>query len=228
MRARFLCAMGVLWLGGCTQDPLAEHNVYWGLSPFERPSGPLVRVLDTDSETPAKQGLLYTSMRDAEIAAVYAGRAVARTDEPGQVEGALGEVVYAIEPAQAPAWEAKDYGFVPGWASHGYGLRRALDRMAAELAGASEEGPVGAALRQHVPPALSCTENTQDRADRVLALTRQMLAESAGATPVPTLKQIKEVAEALNRGVPAPDEAGCGLQDVERQLDEVVPSEETG
>jgi hypothetical protein len=228
MRGRFLCAVGVLWMTGCTQDPLARYNVYWGLSPFDPPMGPLVRVLDTSSDTPAKQGLLYTSMRDAEVAALYAGRALARIDEPGETESALGEVVYAVEPAAAPAWEAKDYGFVPGWASHGYGLQRALNGMAAELAGMSEEGPVGAALRQHVPPALRCTENTQDRAEQVLALSRQVLAEGAGTDPVPTLEQIREVAEALNRGVPAPDEAGCGLQEVERQLDEVVPREGTG
>lgn len=227
MRGRILGAAAVLWLTGCAQDPLARHNVYWGLGPFDPPTGPLVAVLATASDTPAKQGLLYTSMRDAEVAAVYAGRALVRLDEPGETESALGEVVYAIEPAEAPAWDAKDYGFVPGWASHGYGLRRALNRMAAELAAASDEGPAAAALRQHVPPALRCTENTQDRADRVLTLARELLAEGGEVAPVPTLEQINEIAEALNRGVPAPGESGCGLREVERQLNQVVPAPRT-
>ena len=138
MRWRILGAVGVLWLTGCTQDPLAEHSVYWGLTPFERPTGPLVRVLDTDSATPDKQGLLYTSMRDAEVAATYAGRALARLDEPGETESALGEVIYAIEPAEAPAWNAEGHGFGPNWASHGYGLQRSLNRMADEVAAATE------------------------------------------------------------------------------------------
>jgi hypothetical protein len=233
MRGRLLCAMGILWLASCTQDPLAEHNVYWGLSPFERPSGPLVRVLDTDSATPAKQGLLYTSMRDAEVAATYTDRAIARQDEPGETQEAMAEVIYAIEPAAAPPWDPgpwhdAGYGLVASWASHGYGLQRALDGMSAELAGVSEGGPLGAALRQHVPPALRCTENTQDRAAQVLALSRQSLGEGGGTAPVPRLEEIKELAEALNRGVPAPDEAGCGLREVERRLDEVVPADETG
>jgi hypothetical protein len=48
------------------------------------------------------------------------------------------------------------------------------------------------------------------------------------ATAVPTLEQIKEQAEALNRGVPAPGESGCGLQEVERQLNQTVPVPRSG
>jgi hypothetical protein len=223
MRGRILGAVAVLWLTGCVQDPLAERSIYWGLSPFERPTGPLVRVLDTDSGTPAKQGLLYTSMRDAEVAATYAGRALARTDEPGETESALGDVVYAIEPAGAPAWNARDGAFGPHWGSQGYGLQRALNGMAAEVAAASGEGSASAPLRQHGPQALRCTENTQARAGQVLALSQQALAEgSRAASAVPTLEQIKGQAEELNRGVPSPGETGCGLQDVKRALDQVV------
>jgi hypothetical protein len=227
MRGRILCAAGVLWMAGCTQDPLAEHSVYWGLTPFERPTGPLVRVLDTDSATPDKQGLLYTSMRDAQVAASYAGRALARLDETGETGSALGEVVYAIDPAAAPAWNAEDHGFGPNWASHGYGLRRSLNRMADEVAAATEQGSASAALREHGAPALRCTENTQERADRVLSLSRQAMAGGA-AGAVPTLEQIKEQAEALNRGVPAPGVSGCGLQEVERQLNQVGPAARRG
>jgi hypothetical protein len=245
MRVRVLCAASVLWMAGCVQDPLAERSVYWGLSPFERPTGPLVPVLETDSATPAKQGLLYTSMRDAEIAATYSGRALARIDEPGETASALAEVVYAIAPAEAPAWDSQDRGFVPGgarhgfvpdwgshgygfapnWASHGYGLQRALDRMASELVAVSDEGSAG--LRQHVPRALGCTENTQDRAAQVLALSQQALAAGGEIAPVPSLEQIKQQAEALNRGVPAPGEGGCGLEEVKRQLDQVAPTART-
>jgi hypothetical protein len=222
MRGRILCAASVLWLAGCTQDPLAVHSVYWGLTPFERPTGPLVRVLDTDPATPDKQGLLYTSMRDAQVAASYADRALARLDEPGETESALGEVIYAIAPAVAPPRNPEDYAFGPNWASHGYGLRRSLDRMAGEVAAATERAAASAALREQGPPALRCTENTRERAERVLALSRQALEGEAAA--VPALEQIKEQAEALNRGVPAPGESGCGLQEVERRLNQAVPA----
>jgi hypothetical protein len=227
MRGPILCAAGVLWLVGCAQDPLAERSVYWGLSPFERPSGPLVRVLDFDSATPDKQGLLYTSMRDAEIAATYSDRAIARQDEPGETEEAIAEVVYAIEPAEAPPWNAgpwhaAGYGLVAGWASHGYGLQRSLGGMAEVIASATERDP--AVLQAHGPRALECTRNTQDRAAQVLALSQQVLNRGGGIAPEATLAQIREVAEALNRGVPAPGESGCGLQEVERQLNEALPA----
>ena len=226
MRGRILCAAGLLSVAGCTQDPLARHSVYWGLSPFDPPTGPLVRVLDTSSDTPAKQGLLYTAMRDAEIASTYSGRAIARRDEPGETEEAIAEVVHAIAPAEVPPWDPgpwhdAGYGVVAGWASHGYGLQRALSAMAGEVAAATERNP--ALLQPYGPRALDCAENTQDRAVRVLALGQQVLSGPRGNAPEATLAQIQEMAEALNRGVPAPGATGCGLEEVERQLDEVEP-----
>jgi hypothetical protein len=225
---RVLGAVGVLWLTGCVQDPLAEHSVYWGLSPFERPSGPLVRVLDFDSATPDKQGLLYTSMRDAEVAATYAGRALARTNEPGETGTALGQVVYAIEPAEAPAWDTRHYPFGPVWAGHGYGLQPALNDMASELAGVSEGASASAPLREHGQSALRCTENTRARAGQVLTLSHQALAASGGVAPAPALERIKEQAEALNRGVESAGASGCGLQEVKRQLDQVALAAPSG
>jgi hypothetical protein len=227
MRWRILGAVGVLWMAGCTQDPLAEHSVYWGLAPFERPTGPLVAVLATDSATPDKQGLLYTAMRDAQVAASYADRALARRAEPGETESALAEVIYAIAPAEAPAWDPRDGAFGPNWASHGYGLQRSLNRMADEVAAATEQGSAAVALREHGAPALRCMENTQGRAEQVLALSQQARAGGA-ATAVPTLEQIKEQTEALNRGVPAPGDSGCGLQEVERRLNQAVPAARRG
>ena len=178
-----------------------------------------------DSATPAKQGLLYTSMRDAQVAASYAGRALARTDEPGETASALGEVVYAIEPAKAPAWDARHYPFGPVWASHGFGLQRALNRMTTELTAASAEGAASAALRERGQSALRCIEDTQARAGEVLALSQQALAAGGIA---PTLEQIKERAETLNPGAASAGEGGCGLEEVKRQLDQVGPTARTG
>jgi hypothetical protein len=251
MRGPVLIAAGALWLTGCAQDPLARYNVYWGLSPFDPPSGPLVEVLDTASETPAKQGLLYTAMRDAEIAATYTDRAISRRAETGETARAIGEVIYAIEPAEAPDWaaiadrsvperdawddgavpnwNAGDYGFapgreVPGWGSRGYGLRRALGRMTDEITTVTERD---AAIREYGTSALSCIENTQDRAAQVVALSQQVLAGGEGNVEA-TLGQIDELTAALNRGVPAPGTGGCGLEDVHRELNQAVATPRTG
>jgi hypothetical protein len=251
MRGPVLIAAGALWLVGCAQDPLARHNVYWGLSPFNPPSGPLVEVLDTSSDTPAKQGLLYTAMRDAEIAATYTDRAISRRNEPGETARAIGEVINAIEPAEAPDWaaiaprsvrerDAWDYGAVPnwnagdydfaagrevpGWGSQGYGLNRALAGMTDEVATTTDRD---AALRDDGTRALGCIDNTEDRAARVVALSQQVLARGDANTEA-TLSQIDELAAALNRGVPAPGAGGCGLEDVHRLLNQAVGTPRTG
>jgi hypothetical protein len=227
MWARLVTVAGLLLVAGC-QDPIARASWYGGLAPFDPPSGELVEVLDTSSVTPAKQGLLYTAMQDAEFAGQYAGRALARLDEPGQMKTAVGEVIYAIEPAEAPDWEAKRGGFVAGWASRGYGLRRALNGMAVGIGAAGEGSSASAALREQGPRALQCTENTLHRADRVLVMSQQVLAMGQGADVEPTLRQLIELAEALNRGLPSPDEGGCGLEDVKRYLEQVVPDVRPG
>ena len=240
MPRRVLIAIGVLGLAACAQDPLARHSVYWGLSPFDPPTGPLVPVLDTSPDTPAKQGLLYTAMRDAEIAATYTDRAISRRDEPGETAQALGEVIYAIEPAAAPDWatldphpgpgrDALDRTFtpgreVPGWGSQGYGLQRALGGMTEVIEPVAERD---AALREGGGQALGCLANTADRASQVLALSEQALA-AGGRPSEATVGQIREVAIALNRGVPAPGTGGCGLEDVYRQLDQAVVGAGTG
>jgi hypothetical protein len=100
--------------------------------------GELPEVLFSAYETPAKQGFLYTSMHTSEVAAQYVDRALARLDEPGELEEAIAEVVYALEPAAAPEVAAGNPGIVPGWAAHGYGLRRALRNMIEEIAAASQ------------------------------------------------------------------------------------------
>jgi hypothetical protein len=103
-----------------------------------------------------------------------------------------------------------------------------LSRIASELADASEAGSASAAPRQHGATALRCTEGTQARAGQVLALSQQALAAGAGTASTPTLEQIKEQAESLNRGVAAAGESGCGLEEVKRQLDQVAPAARTG
>jgi hypothetical protein len=84
--------------------------------------------------------------------------------------------------------------------------------------------PVGApaALRGVGPGALGCIEDTQARAAQVLALSQQLLAGGGGSEPEPALRRNKELADTLNHGAPAPGTGGCGLQEVERQLNQAV------
>jgi hypothetical protein len=218
-RAAAIIGLGLL--GACTRvvdDPLAVHSIYWGLAPMPTYEGELPRVLFSAEDTPAKQGLLYTAMYESEVAAQYAGRAAAAND-PMLARSALGEVLYAIDPAAAPPWEAKSAGIVAGWAGGGYGVRRAAGNMAAEIREAADESGASSALAENGPRALTCTQNTLDRAGRILALTRGALDDTLSQ---PLLGQIHDLANELNQGAVAAVEVNdpaCGLEEAERYLD---------
>ncbi len=221
---RVAAIAGLGLLGACAQavnDPLAVHSIYGGLSPNPVYRGELPRVLYSAEATPAKQGLLYTSMFESEVAAQYAGQATA-AEVPSDVRSALGEVLYAIDPDAAPSWGAKSTGIVSGWAGAGYGARRATTEMASAIRNAvASDG--SAALKQHGPEAATCADNTLRRADQVATLSQQALAGPAEEPAL--LQQIHEVARQLLRGSDAgADPATCGLEAVRRDLDPLARS----
>jgi hypothetical protein len=226
-RIAAILAFGLL--GACTRwvdDPLAVHGIYPGLAPMPDYAGELPAVLFAAEDTPANQGLLYTAMYEAEVAAQYAGRAAAAGD-PVLARSALGEALYAIDPDMAPPWEAKAAGIVPGWAGAGYGVRRAATNLAAVVrsAAAGEPSP---ALAEYAPLVLTCAENTLERAERVAGLSREVLD---GAMSEPQLAEIRDVATELNQGASAAleaDDPACGLEEAERYLDFVAPEGEGG
>ena len=226
---RLAAIVGLGLLGACTRvvdDPLAAHNVYWGLAPMPDYDGPLPEVLWSAPETPAKQGLLYTAMVDAEVAAQYAGRAVA-AEEPTSVRTALGEMLFALDPDAAPDWAAKATGIVRGWAGTGYGLRRAAAGMAEEIRAAAAADDAPPVLAQSALPAARCADNALAWSERIVRLTRE-----AAATPAveadPVLQQIQELATQLNQGSldpvgEVPADPACGLGQAVRFLEPLTP-----
>ena len=219
---RVAAIVGVGLLGACTRvvdDPLAVHDVYWGLSPNPVYWGELPRVLWSAPETPAKQGLLYTSMFESEVAAQYAGRAAAAED-PDDARSALGEVLYAIDPAEAPPWGAKSAGIVSGWAGGGYGARRAAGELAAAIRDASASDG-SATLTEVGPQAAVCADNTVRRADQIVTLSHEALEAPAGRPGL--LQQIHELARQLHQGSDSgADSATCGLRQAKRDLDRLA------
>jgi hypothetical protein len=220
MRRPIVSAIGLLLLAGCTHDPLARADLYPGLVAVEAPTGELTRVMFSAADAPARQGLLYVAMYDAAVAAQNAGLARG-TGSFANVETRVGEVLYAIDPEVAPAWPAKATGIVEVWAGSGYGLRRALRGMIEDITAALEDGAASAALRQNGPRAIRCAQNTLTRADQTAALAQRVLAAASDVDLDPMLRQLEEVAVALNNGVPSPDDEGCGLQQAQRYLNEI-------
>jgi hypothetical protein len=211
MLGRGMTVICLLLLAGCAHDPLAEAEVYPGLVEVEAPEGPLTPVLFSADEAPAHQGFLYVAMYDAAVAGQNANlaRAAASLEE---AKTHVGEVLYAIDPELAPPWLAKATGVVELWGGTGSGLRRAVGRMIEEIRAALEEDTASAALRMYGPRAIRCAENTLERADQVTALAQRALAAGLDADLDPILRELEDVAIALNNGVPSPDDEGCGLQ----------------
>ena len=220
MLGRSVSAIGLLLLAGCAQDPLARANVYPGLVEVEAPAGELTPVLFSTDDTPARQGFLYVAMYEAAVAGQNASLARGAAG-PEEVKTKIGEVLYAIEPEVAPAWPAKATGIVEVWGGTGYGLRRALRGMIEEINAALEDGTASASLRRYGPRAIRCAENTLARAEQVAALGQRVLAAGSDTELDPLLRELEEVAIALNNGVPSPDDEGCGLQQAHLYLSQI-------
>jgi hypothetical protein len=211
MLGRGMTVICLLLLAGCAHDPLAEAEIYPGLVEVEAPEGELTPVLFSADDAPAHQSLLYVAMYDAAVAGQNAGlaRAAASLEE---AKTRVGEVLYAIDPALAPAWPAKTTGIVQLWDGTSYGMRRAVRRMIDEIRAALEAETTSVALRMYGPRAIRCAENTLERAEQVVALAQRGLTAGLNTELEPILRDLEEVAIALNRGVPSPDDEGCGLQ----------------
>jgi hypothetical protein len=220
MLRRGLIVVCMLLLASCAHDPLVEAEIYPGLVEAAAPEGELTPVLFSAEDTPARQGFLYVAMYDAAVAAQNVSLARAATSLE-EVKTKLGEVLYAIDPELAPAWFAKSTGVVELWGGTGYGLRRAVRQMIEEIRAALDENSASAALRTYGPRAIRCAENTLQRAEQVVELVQRVLATGQHAELEPMLRELEEVATALNNGVPSPDDEGCGLQQVHLYLSQI-------
>lgn len=217
---KFGCALAlVLLVGGCG---LGERLDGWAWSEQE---APLDRVLVGTRDTPGNQSLLYTAMWEAEAAQQSAARARFSAGDQAEMRQAVGEVVYAIDPAQAPGWDAMGTGIIPAWTGKGYGVQRAVGEMAAELRqAAGAEGDAGQAAGQ----ALVCAENTLQWVQQILDLSQRELASDAIAEG--SLEEIQSLTRQLNGGEAAASEGigaseeDCGLQEIARILGPLRPA----
>lgn len=186
--------------------------------------GTLEHILDSAEDTPGKQGLLYTAMVDAEAASQSASRAVVFSDQPAVAASALGNVVYAIEPAAAPDWDTMASGLVPGWNGTGYGLIRASEEMTAILRGldANEDGTASAG------DASICVQNTSERAREASSLAQSILVDVEALDRATLLPQLERLARGLLSGLDTDGdgevevaEGECGLQQAATALDAI-------
>jgi hypothetical protein len=214
-----LATLGLL--AGCTSIEYADGWSYIGFGEASpRADMPLAPVLFSFDEAPGLQGLLYTAMVEAEVANQYATYALANRDDAERVRGSVGEILYALDPALAPDWAAKETGLVPMWAGQGYGLLRALDGMREEI----EDAGGRVAQSELTPSLLECLDHTERRAEELATLGRRVVDGEAVQSEA-LLEQVFVLAKALNDG--AEGAGGCGLARAKVYLDRVVPENAT-
>ncbi|HEX6142849.1 MAG TPA: hypothetical protein VFZ01_09035 [Geminicoccaceae bacterium] len=224
MRRVITAGLSFFLLGGCG---LGEGVGSWRDAAFglvtDDEFTTLETILVSAEDTPGSQSLLYTAMVEAEAAYQSASRAVASSAEPAALGTAVGEVIYAIEPDAAPAWDAKTAGLVPGWTGRGYGLLNATGQMADGLRRVQAEGGGEA---EAAAEALVCIENTAGFARDALALAQSILAGVDGEEQAALLPQLELLTRAQLAGLDADGDGEielgdgeCALQQAEKVLE---------
>ncbi|MGH6943352.1 MAG: hypothetical protein ACREH6_03910, partial [Geminicoccaceae bacterium] len=215
--------LGMGLLGGCAYGPLTPRIDYtpdtspypgWGAA-SPRASAPLARVLFSADGAPNQQGLLYTAMSNAQVAASLASRALVNPSDRAVARDLIGVVLYALDPDAAPDWLGDDWRIALLIAGRGYGVLPAVHDIKDEVSDASGSA-TDAASR-----ALACLENTEGRAERLIDAGQRYLAAGGDADQTPQLREIAELALELNNvgagglasagGVREPT-TGAGLQ----------------
>jgi hypothetical protein len=193
-----------------------------GLVGADQQSDPhLHRILVSDSSVPAKQGLLYQAMQDAEVALQSAVYAVA-ADEPAEAKARINNVLHAIDPSFPGTPTVTSTGIAAFWPGTGFGLRRAVEGIAAQARAVGSRPGASEQVVAQAGQVVACAEETLVRIDRVVALGQQALAAGSAAEMAPLLTQIDDLTRIMMEA-PAAEAAGaCSLVDAKSHLDSLA------
>lgn len=190
-----------------------------GLMGDDRQSDPhLHRVLVSDSSVPARQGLLYMAMQDAEVALQSAGFAVV-ADEPAEAKNRINNMLHAIDPSFPATPTVTSSGISAFWPGTGFGLRRAVEGIAEQM---RAMGSRPGAPQQVVAQVTGCAEETLGRIDRVVSLGQQALAAGSAAEMAPLLAEIDRLTDIVLEAPAAQAAGACSLQDAKAYLDSLA------
>lgn len=203
MTSRWGMILSIAVLAGCAP----------GLMGGDRNSDPaLERILVTDGDVPARQGLLLAAMRDAEVARQSASFALV-ADDPEEAKAQINNLLYAIDPDFPGTPTITASGMTPFWPGTGYGLRRSVQDIAAQMRSVSSRYESRAAVAAQARQVAVCTDETLSRVDRMQRLGQQALDAVSLDEMAPLLTEIDNLARIIIEA-PAADSAGaCSLED---------------
>jgi hypothetical protein len=189
-----------------------------GLTGGDRTTDPaLDRILVSDANVPAKQGLLFMAMQNAEVARQSAGYALA-ADDPADAKAQLSNLLNAIDPAFPATPTVTASGLTPFWPPAGYGLRNSMQDIAAEMGRVGSRYEGRAAVAAQVRQVTVCAEETLARVDRLVSLSQQALDAGSADELAPLLQEIDRLAQIVLEAPAAESADACSLEDAKKDL----------
>jgi hypothetical protein len=212
MTKKLLAIVMVGSLAGCAPGLLGGGN----------PSDPnLDRVLLSDRSVPARQGLLYMAMQDAEVAIENAGWAMT-ADHPDETKARINNVLYAMNPEFPPAPTVTSFGLAGFWPGTGYGLRRSVQGIADQMREVGSRHGSREVVADQAGQVVTCAEETLARTDRVVGLGQQALAASSAEQIDPLVAEMSRLTHIIMEAPAAQEANACSLEHAKRYLNSLA------
>ena len=204
-----IVAMGLL--AGCAP----------GLIGGDRQDPNLHRVLVSDRDVPAKQGLLFMAMQDAEVAVQSAGFASA-ADEPTEAKARINNMLHAIDPSFPGTPTVTSSGISSVWPGTGFGLRRSVEGIAEQARAIGSRSGAPEQVVAQAGQVSGCAEETLGRIDQLVSLGQQALAAGSAAEMAPLLTQLDDLTRIIMEAPAAQAAGACSLEDAKTHLDSLA------
>jgi hypothetical protein len=149
-------------------------------------------VAQAFADTPEGAGLLQVALREARTAAEHAGFAARTPTNLAAMKNHAAHVAHAIDPTETTLG--------PGT---GYGLKKAASSVAAHIEMAGRAEGATELMKQHAPHVAAAARTTVERADRALALAKQIREAETDEVAAPLVTQLAELTAQILTGVDA-------------------------
>jgi hypothetical protein len=167
-------------------------------------------VVERFNDTPNNQGLLPVALAEARIAAQHAALAARNTENLETMKQHAAHVLHAVDPTAAPSG--------PG---QGYGVKKAAANVASHIELAARAQGAPEAVSTHAVHIATAARNTVQRADRIIALIKQIQAATTAEDAAKLMNQLVPLTEQLIAGADANADGRIGWQEGEGGLQHV-------
>lgn len=208
MTQKLLAIVMMGLLAGCAPGLMSGGN---------RSDPNLDRVLASDRSVPARQGLLYMAMQDAEVAIENAGWAMTAS-HPDETKARINDVLHAIDPEFPPTPTVTSFGLADFWPGTGFGLRRSVQGIAEQMRAVGSRHGSREAVADQAGQVVACAEETLARADQVVSLGQQALAAGTPGQIDPLVAEMSRLTHIIMEAPAAQEADACSLQHAKRYL----------